>query len=49
MMNQVARYVKKRNKAVRGQKVIRGQRKVYKLFQMVRNILCKVISEQKPE
>lgn len=49
MMNQVARYVKKRNKAVRGQKVIRGQRDFYKLFQMVRNILCKVISEQKPE
>ena len=31
------------------EKVIRGQRELYKLFQMVRNILCKVISEQKPE
>lgn len=49
MKNQVARYVKKRNKAVRGQKEIRGQRELYKLFRMVRNILCKVVFEQKPE
>lgn len=50
MTNQVARNIKKRNKAVRGQKVIRGQRELYKLFRMVRNILYnKVAFEQKPD